>query len=644
MVDDDRDDDKQRPAFRPEKTRLGMGPEIRRILEGQAGVTERPFPGPASVGDGPVTNRIERSPGATEVRLPAMGEGERYRIGALLGHGGMGEVLLATDEYIGREVAVKRIRATSPSAEELQRFVREACLQGRLEHPAVVPVHDLAIDADGKPFFVMKKLAGTDMHELLKRLRAGDERDEVGQRRRMLRAFADVCLAVEFAHSRGIIHRDLKPANIMLGDFGEVYVLDWGVAGTLHAEDDPVRPPSDQFVLPLESGETKVGTVLGTPAYMAPEQLAGDRAGPAADIYALGCILFEIVSGEPLHPRTRAIGQALTLADARPSQRRPDAPPELDAICLRATAIEAEERFPSARALGAAVQAYLDGNRDVTVRRELAQHHIADARAALAGGEDQEHRIAAMRAAGRALALDPTSTEAADLVTHIMLQPPREVPAEVESHLAQLETETARSQGRLAALSMLGYLAFVPFILWTGIHQPLYVLAIIVLVAIGGMHVFTLTRRETISTGAVYTNAAINGLLIAIVGRMVGPIIVAPTLAVTTLVAYASHPLFGRIRIVWLIIALSVLGPWVLELAGVLPPTYYYDAGKLVLSSPTITFSQAPTDIAFALMLVTFLSVVAILLRTVANRQRDATRQLELHAWHLRQIVPTSVR
>src|SRR5882672_8196672 len=137
---------------------------------------------------------------------PLPGDAARYRFGDRLGEGGMGEVVLAHDEHIGREVAVKRIRALEPTAEELSRFLREARIQGRLEHPAVVPVHDLAIDRDGRPFFVMKRLTGTTLQELLVRLRGGADSGAEGGaavRRRMLRAFVDVCLAIEFAHSRG---------------------------------------------------------------------------------------------------------------------------------------------------------------------------------------------------------------------------------------------------------------------------------------------------------------------------------------------------------------------------------------------------------------------------------------------------------
>jgi hypothetical protein len=585
----------------------------------------------------------------------------RYRFGEVLGEGGMGEVLLAHDEHIGREVAVKRIRSTEPSAEELSRFLREARVQGRLEHPAVVPVHDLAVDRDGRPFFVMKRLTGTTMHELLADLRlgseaaggeaagsearAGSDADAAATRRRLLRAFADVCLAVEFAHSRGIIHRDLKPANIMLGDFGEVYVLDWGVARAVTEAADPGAPPAPLAAdLKLDTGDTLVGTVLGTPGYMAPEQLVGDRVGPAADIYALGCILFEIVAGAALHAHGRNVNAPLAQPVVRPSALRPEAPPELDAICERATRVDPDERFGSARALGAAVQAFLDGDRDVAARVALARLHIAEARAALADGEDEDHRRAAMRAAGRALALDPTATEAADLVTHLMLKPPRDVPAEVEHRMERIDTESAQHLGRLAAASLLGYLGFVPLLLWTGVRDPVFVVAFMLVAAGSCLHVYMLSRR-TAFRGGIYLNACINAVLIGLIARMVGPLIIAPTLATTTLMAYAAHPKFGRITVMAAILGASVAVPWALELLGVVSPSYRFTAdGELVLSSSVVRFSAVAVEVAFAVLLIALLAVVGLLSRSMAKRQHEATRRLELHAWHLRQVVPSLPR
>ena len=384
--------------------------------------------------------------------------------------------------------------------------------------------------------------------------------------------------------------------------------------------------------------------MLGTPAYMAPEQLAGDRAGPAADIYALGCILYEIAAGEPLHIHRRTPDQVVA---ALPSQKRADAPPELDAICERATQRDPAARYATPRALGDAVQAFLDGDRDIAMRKQLAATHIDEARAALARGETEANRRAAMRAAGRALALDPTAADAADLVTLLMLRPPTQVPIEVKQKIAAIDTDTAREQGRYAALSMLGYLGFVPLLLWTGVRDVTFVVAFAVLAAGSGAQVYLLTRGTTIARAkrGIYLNACVNAVLIALIARMVGPFIIAPTLVVTTLMAYAAHPQFGDMRIMAVILGSSVVIPWGLELLGVLSSTYRFtEKGELVLHSDILTFSSAPDQIAFALLLVSLVAVVGLLSRMMAMRQREATRQLEIQAWHLRQVVPTSTR
>jgi hypothetical protein len=225
-----------------------------------------------------------------------------------------------------------------------------------------------------------------------------------------------------------------------------------------------------------------------------------------------------------------------------------------------------------------------------------------------------------------------------------MLTPPRAVPAEVEHRLAALDTETARSQGRLAAIAMMGYLGFVPLLLWTGVRDMVPVVVFAVLAAVSVLQVYGLTRREQISAGGIYLNACINAILIAMVCRMVGPFIIAPTLVTTTLMGYAVHVKFGRMPIVASILAASVAVPWALEAAGLLPATYRFTDGELVLSSDIVRFSAAPVQLAFAVLLVTLIVVVAILSRAIATRQREATRKLELQAWHLRQILPAAAR
>ncbi|MGN6110070.1 MAG: serine/threonine-protein kinase, partial [Kofleriaceae bacterium] len=362
---------------------------------------------------------------------------KRYRLARLMGRGGMGEVIAARDEQIDRDVAIKRMKAAKPSGRAIERFLREASIQGRLDHPAIVPVHEIGLDHDGLPFFAMKKLTGTTLAKLL-----GEDRARGPLQRDVLRAFADVCLAVEFAHVRGVIHRDLNPNNVMLGDFGEVYILDWGVAKVV-GEDDGEFADVDSG-----SGEhaTAVGTAIGTPGYMAPEQVRGwtDIDG-RVDIYTLGCLLFEILAGEPLHPRGAGLRSALDGIDARPSARAPgrDIPPELDALCVQATALDREQRVATARELGDRVHRFLDGDRDVALRRQLARGHLERATAAFAAGDTDELRREAMREAAAALALDPALGDAAALVGRLMLEPPRVTPREVEAAIAEDDIRTS---------------------------------------------------------------------------------------------------------------------------------------------------------------------------------------------------------
>jgi serine/threonine protein kinase len=263
----------------------------------------------------------------------------RYRIRRRLGKGGMGEVMSAHDEQVGRDVAIKRMRAANPSQRAVARFVREATVQGRLEHPAIVPVHEVGLDSDGLPFFVMKKLSGTSLAVLLQ--------DPANfPRQRALRAFADVCLAVELAHTKGVIHRDLKPDNIMLGDFGEVYILDWGVAKVTGETED------GEFAdVGSGSGDhaTGAGIAIGTPGYMSPEQVRGDRdIDGRADIYTLGCVLFEILAGEPLHPRGGG-GRARYRTGARRVVRQSDAAAARRSRPDRARARRARTTLPRRR-------------------------------------------------------------------------------------------------------------------------------------------------------------------------------------------------------------------------------------------------------------------------------------------------------
>jgi eukaryotic-like serine/threonine-protein kinase len=361
------------------------------------------------------------------VETVEISHGSRYNEGPLLGKGGMGKVILARDQRIGRDVAVKVLhpeRELEP--EERARFLREAQVQGQLEHPAIVPVYDIERREDGTTFFTMRRVHGRTLAEILEDLRTGVP-SAVGRytQHELLTAFATVCLAVDYAHTRGVVHRDLKPANVMLGDFGEVYVLDWGLARLLD-EVAVHATPAVRLSMP--------GTMLGTPLYMAPEQMDDPDVGTAADVYSLGLMLFEILTLE----RARDPSAIFMPVDARATVRAPqrNIAPELETICVKATMPEPAERFASARALQEALARYLDGDRELARRKELAAQHADAARTAIKqwrerGAGDDAERERAVTDLGRAVALDPTNTEHFTMLGELVSAIPSQVPPEV---------------------------------------------------------------------------------------------------------------------------------------------------------------------------------------------------------------------
>jgi serine/threonine protein kinase len=258
-------------------------------------------------------------------------ESERYTVIEEIGRGGMGCVYAAIDEALGREVAVK-VTNTIASAAFERRLVAEARVLARLEHPGIVPVHDVGRLADGRLFYVMKRVHGKTLREHLQQPRDPGE---------PLRIFERICEAVAFAHAHGILHRDLKPDNVMVGSFGEVMVMDWGVAKTLSPgeRDDTVtfEPLSLETPADRAREHTSQGTVVGTHGFMSPEQARGETDGldQRADVYALGAILLDLLTGP--------------------------VPPPLRSVCARAMAVSPVDRYPSASALGDDVARYRGG-------------------------------------------------------------------------------------------------------------------------------------------------------------------------------------------------------------------------------------------------------------------------------------------
>jgi serine/threonine-protein kinase len=304
------------------------------------------------------------------LRLPAF-DGQRFRVLRPLDHGGLGAVFVALDEELHREVALKQIleeHADDPASRA--RFLLEAEITGRLEHPGIVPVYGLGVHAEGRPFYAMRLVKGESLKEVADRFHAdaSHQRDH-GRRslelRKLLRSFHDVCNAIEYAHSRGVLHRDIKPANVIIGKYGETLVVDWGLAKAVGRTELGPDAGEQTLVPSLEAGSagTLPGGALGTPAFMSPEQAEGDleHLGMCSDVYGLGATLYYLLTGCP--PVAGTIAEMLAAVkqgDIRPP-RQVDATidPALEAVCLKAMARRPTDRYAMPRALSEDVERWM---------------------------------------------------------------------------------------------------------------------------------------------------------------------------------------------------------------------------------------------------------------------------------------------
>ncbi len=312
----------------------------------------------------------------------------RYEVRSLLGHGGQGDVREIYDRSLQRVVALKVLReefATQPHSR--RSFLREACLTAQLSHPSIVPIYDVGELASGAPCYTMKRIRGRSLRDVMQARRRGEAWAEEFTRRRLLEILVQVAHAVGYAHHRGVIHRDLKPANLMVGDYGEVLVVDWGIARLMRSLSR--EPDENAVVLDPTHEPTSRGTIKGTPAYMAPEQARADlkMVGPWSDVHALGLILYEVLLGEPARSPGAAddvVAQARTPITRSPETRRLEEdipaeaiPEELNQMCMKCLTLEPHLRYHDGEAFAKALRAHLDGQR----QRELSEHRAMEGEA-----------------------------------------------------------------------------------------------------------------------------------------------------------------------------------------------------------------------------------------------------------------------
>ncbi len=287
--------------------------------------------------------------------------GTKYTFVKELARGGMGTVYLAEDAELNRQVAIKVLSTPELTEDLRRRMIREAQIIARLEHPGIVPVHDVGVLPDGRVFYAMKFVRGVRLDEYAASTSSTRER---------LRKFQAVCDAVAFAHAHGVIHRDLKPQNIMIGSFGEVLVLDWGVAKILRDERGVVESEADTLILPPADNskkeiDTAHGTVIGTRQYMSPEQARGeiDQLDERSDIYSLGAVFYFLLTD---HAPT----------DEKPRTVNPKVSKPAEAICLKAMSRDRSNRYAGAAELSTDVSRLLDAE-PVSAYRENAYEKVS---------------------------------------------------------------------------------------------------------------------------------------------------------------------------------------------------------------------------------------------------------------------------
>lgn len=320
--------------------------------------------------------------------------GERYALLEEIGRGGMGRILRARDAQIGRDVALKVLHGGGAAPETaVRRFWTEVQATGQLEHPSIIPVHDVGRLPTGELFYVMKKLSGRSLAHIFEALVAKDPEVEAELgRARLLTILQQVAYAVAFAHAHGVLHRDIKPANIMVGRYGEAILIDWGLAKVIGEPEvvaDEEQGPPVEMVGKYSGSETASGLITGTPQYMSPEATEGKprAVGPKADVYGLGAVLYEVLTYRPAFPDEGFVPTVMKVrardfpAPSEVSTPEP-VPESLEQLCLRAMDADPEAR-PSAKGFADELGRILQGAREMERRAREARARVREGRAAV---------------------------------------------------------------------------------------------------------------------------------------------------------------------------------------------------------------------------------------------------------------------
>jgi serine/threonine-protein kinase len=589
----------------------------------------------------------EAAIGSSSASLPTERLANRYVPDKILGRGGMGEVRLYHDRMIGRDIAMKIALGTSDgsrSPRRQRRFAREAKIQAQLDHPSIVPVYEVGVDPSGALYFTMKHVRGISLAAVLVGLQEGDpELTARYTRRRLLTLFSRLCVAVHFCHQKGVVHRDLKPSNIMLGSFGEVFLLDWGLAlvGVTPARSAPLS-------VEQESGG-RPDQLVGTPGYMAPEQIEHARSVDArADVYALGVMLFELLTLERLHvarPTAQALVSTLELDGASPADRAPqrDVPPELDGLCVQATRRDPAARMSSAAALSEEIEAYLDGDRDLELRRALAASHAKEADAALVraneGQDEHEERARAMREATAALGLDANNRVALRTLMRLIAEPPRTIPEEARREFEAERRDAQRATARMGLWFYLSYLLYVPLLHWMGIRDTkLFALGWICISGCALTACWTLYRPSK-HLDVPLAHVATATFTVGAASVIFGPFVLGPMLALSSGVMYLSA-FDDRRGLVPLASCLAVVAPAVLAWLGVIPDAYLFEEGRWTILPSVFHISPLPTQVFMTLAIVGTIIPACMVVARLRRQYSETHAKLQLHAWQLRRMVP----